>query len=412
MLRGTRPSVRGALLFLTGALIVGAASLLGEPDLVVLGLFLALLPCLGLLLVVVLRPRIEYQRTSSPAVVTVGEAAEVVLRLANVRPMAATALEMHDKAPAALGGGGRFMVARGFGTWTQAVRYQLSTGQRGRFLIGPLEARARDPLGLAVGSFKVRGEDTLVRVAPKVWALADVPRGIGLGAAGEAAPQRTGQTGQDDVLVREHRHGDDMRRVHWRMSAKQGELMVRLEEHPWDPSALVIVDTRASAHVGTGAKSSLEWVVSAAASLGFRLADDRYRIVMAGGSGTILETGTVRGPAQRQAILDALTDVAASAEPDLDAIFGESESLDATGTVVFLGSTLTARDAGTLVATGQRFAKPSALVADPVAWGVEAVEHRDAVRLLEASGWAVEQYTPADTVPDAWSRLTIRRAAR
>lgn len=411
MLRGTRPTVRGAVLFLVGATITVLASVVGEPDMALFGLFLTLLPVLSLLAVIALRPRLEYAREIQPAQVPVGESAEVTVRLANIRLWAATSLEMHDTAPAQLGGGGRFVVARAFGRWSQGVRYQLTTSQRGRFLVGPLRARAGDPLGLAVASFKVRGDDTLLRVTPKIWALAEVTRGIGLGAANESAPQRTGYAGQDDVLVREHRHGDDIRRVHWRMSAKHGELMVRLEEHPWDPSALVIADTRRTVHSGTGATSSLEWTISAAASLGVRLADDHYRIVMAGGSGTIFEPRQLKGPAQRQAIIDALTDVGTSDEPDLEATFSETELLDATGALVYFGGVLTARDAALLIAAGQRFSKPCALVADPLAWGIDAPEHTDARRLLTNAGWAVEVYAPTDTVPDAWSRTTLRRAA-
>jgi len=52
--------------------------------------------------------------------------------------------------------------------------------------------------------------------------------------------------------VREHRHGDDLRKVHWRATARSGELMVRLEERPWRAQATLLLDTRTRAHLGTG----------------------------------------------------------------------------------------------------------------------------------------------------------------
>ena len=68
-------------------------------------------------------------------------------------------------------------------------------------------------------------------------------------AAPGPAPATTGPrafaTGSaEDVTVREYRQGDDLRRVHWRSSAKLGELMVRREEQPWQSRATLFLDNR------------------------------------------------------------------------------------------------------------------------------------------------------------------------
>ncbi len=411
MLRGARPTLRGTLLLLVGIVLTVAAAAIGEPDLMWAGLFLCALPLLALVVVLALRPSLRFERELTPPQVAVGDGTQAVIRLRNVNPVAATTLQLRDAAPDSLGGGAEFVVARAFGRWEQAVRYRISTRQRGRFLVGPLTAHAGDPLGLAVASVRPVGDDTLLRVTPQIRPLAEVGQGLGVGATGEASPQRSGQAGQDDVLVREHRHGDDIRRVHWRMTAKQDELMVRMEEHPWDPSALLVVDLRRDHHTGTGPDSSLEWSISAAASLAVRLADTRHRIVIAGGSGTIFEPHQLRGPAQRVALVDALTEVAPSDETDLAAIFGESESLDATGRLAYFGGVLTVADVNTLTAMSRRLSKPCALVLDPEAWRVRAPEHADAVRLLRQHGWAVEQYEPGAAVERVWNLVVLRQAA-
>lgn len=399
------------MLLIVGVAILVAASAIGEPDLVWAGIFLASLPILSLLVVIALQPKLQYRREITPSQVAVGEQAETVIRLENLRWCSATSLEFRDAAPEALGGGAKFVVARAFGRWRQAVRYTVAAKQRGRFLVGPLQARAGDPLGLAVAVLKPHGEETLLRVTPRIWPLQEISKGIGLGATGEAATRRTGVPGQDDILVREHRHGDDIRRVHWRMTAKRDELMVRLEEHPWDPSTLIISDTRRIRHAGEGPRASVEWVISAATSLAVKLCDERYRIVVAGGSGTIFEPHQLQGAAQRQAIVDAMTDVQLCEEHHLNAIFSESESLDATGNLVFFGGSLAVHDAATLVAIGQRMSKPCAVVMDPGAWQVDAPEHVDAVKLLQRYGWAVEQYAPAAPIPQVWGRVVMRQAA-
>ncbi|MEE1805149.1 DUF58 domain-containing protein, partial [Streptomyces sp. BE133] len=45
---------------------------------------------------------------------------------------------------------------------------------------------------------------------------------------------------------------DDLRRVHWRSTARYGELMVRREEQPQRARCTVLLDTRRIAYQGTG----------------------------------------------------------------------------------------------------------------------------------------------------------------
>jgi uncharacterized protein (DUF58 family) len=82
----------------------------------------------------------------------------------------------------------------------------------------------------------------------------------------------TAAAGDDDVIPRAYRNGDELRRVHWRSTARYGELMVRREEQRWQDRAVLILDSRRSAHTGSGPSSSFEFAVSAAASIGVHLA--------------------------------------------------------------------------------------------------------------------------------------------
>ena len=78
--------------------------------------------------------------------------------------------------------------------------------------------------------------------------------------------------GEDDAVPRAYRDGDELRRVHWRSTARYGELMVRREEQRWRNRAVLFLDTRSWAHSGRGPSSSFEYAVSAAASIGVHLA--------------------------------------------------------------------------------------------------------------------------------------------
>ena len=116
--------------------------------------------------------------------------------------------------------------------------------------------------------------------------------------------------------MRAYRDGDDMRRVHWRATAHHGELMVRREEQPWQSRATLLLDTRTGAHAGQDPDSSLEYAVSAAASIGVHLADRGYAVRLVtdeGGavSGSWHDSGG--GPAGAEVpLLDALAVVRSS----------------------------------------------------------------------------------------------------
>ncbi len=121
----------------------------------------------------------------------------------------------------------------------------------------------------------------------------------------------TAAAGDDDVIPRAYRDGDELRRVHWRSTARYGELMVRREEQRWQDRAVVILDSRRSAHVGTGPSSSFEFAVSAAASIGVHLA-------RSGLDGHLLtDAGPLAGSAMfEDVLLDALSVVSTSRNHD------------------------------------------------------------------------------------------------
>ena len=58
-------TARGWTLLIAGGAATIAASWIGEPDLAWIGLFLAALPCLGLLVVLLLSPRLRRCASSS-----------------------------------------------------------------------------------------------------------------------------------------------------------------------------------------------------------------------------------------------------------------------------------------------------------------------------------------------------------
>lgn len=158
------------------------------------------------------------------------------------------------------------------------LQYTLHPPRRGVFDIGPLQVAYSDPFGIAVGFLEMGGTSELV-VTPHVTELP--LNGLWLEAPDGSARlvQATGVGNADDLMTREYRRGDALRRVHWRASARHGELMVRQEEQRAYPEATIVLDTRISGYrdyleqsdEGSYFSESFEWGVSMFASLGVHL---------------------------------------------------------------------------------------------------------------------------------------------
>ena len=104
------------------------------------------------------------------------------------------------------------------------VSYPVPTSRRGVIQVGPLEISRRDPLGL-VGVVRGYGGATLVWVRPRVHPIAAVP--VGLSRSMDGRVDRVPHGSITFAALREYVIGDDLRHVHWRTSARVGELMVR-----------------------------------------------------------------------------------------------------------------------------------------------------------------------------------------
>ena len=203
------------------------------------------------------RPGVSAEREVSTTWISLGQRTEVSLDLQRQGVTPVALLRFEDTVPRQLGVSPRFSSQRITGSWRRRVRFPIMGLARGRYAVGPLMAYAYDPFGLARATTHLAGTTEMV-VTPVVRPLSAAEGIIGVGAGGEATPQHIGRLGADDVLVREYQAGDDVRRVHWRSTARWNQLMVRREEQALEPAAAVLLDNRASRHAGTGRDSSFE----------------------------------------------------------------------------------------------------------------------------------------------------------
>ena len=128
------------------------------------------------------------------------------------------------------------------------VRYVLPHMSRGRYRFDAVRAVFEDPFGLARAEQSLGAESTLL-VYPRLVELERVFSELGATlAGGHVVLRRT--AGFDLHSVREYQQGESLRKVHWRTTAKRGELMVKeLEDMPHDEIA-VLLDADSRAVVG------------------------------------------------------------------------------------------------------------------------------------------------------------------
>jgi hypothetical protein len=156
---------------------------------------------------------------------------------------------------------------------TADAAYRLPTNRRGIYTVGPLTLSVHDSFGVVQCGMTLAGEDRFV-VYPAVEDVLPMP-----GAASREARMGSMQAsrvpvGLDFFGLREYEVGDDLRRVHWRSTARTGELMLRQDEMPWEARSTILLDTRPSTHHG----ESFERAVEIAASLATAMCRGRRQV--------------------------------------------------------------------------------------------------------------------------------------
>jgi uncharacterized protein (DUF58 family) len=278
--RRTGFTTRASCLLAAGLTAVACGLLLGEVDLVRAGVLAAAVP--GIAAVIVQRSRVQIanRRSVEPKQAAAGDSVTVNLVISNRSRLRTGTLMLEDQLPERLAGRARFVLDPLGGHEARTVSYRIPALSRGHYRAGPLRMRLTDPFRMVDLTRSFTATDEFV-VAPVIDRLpaADPPRTDDLGD--NAGSHSVGTHGADDQSTREYRIGDDLRKIHWRSSARTGSLMVRQEERPWRGQSTVLLDLRSAAHAdardsgrpGTDPRltSSLEWAVSAAASIGTHL---------------------------------------------------------------------------------------------------------------------------------------------
>ena len=404
-------TVRGRAFLAAGITTVVAAIVVGHSSVVRIGVLVAVLPLITAWWVGRSRYRLSLVRTVTPQLVVAGQSATVELTVSNESRTPTGVLLLEERLPYVLGTRPRF-VLEGLGHgWRRHATYQVRSELRGQFEIGPMSVRVTDPFGFVELGRTFHATSRLT-VTPRTTPLPSIPLGGAWTGSGDNRPRAFATGSAEDVTVREYRRGDDLRRVHWRSSARVGELMVRREEQPWQSRATVFLDNRGIAHRGQGAASSLEGAVSAAASIAIHLAHHGYtvRLVTASGDSRETEWHSHSAEASTIPLLEALAVVQLDHSPAPDTQWLAEPGHGGLTIGVFGG--LGDPDLPFLRRLQHHASSSLAIALDVDAWaphlpvqpGPAASAH------LTSTGWRSINLGPRDRLDTAWQELGLMQS--
>lgn len=407
-------TARGKTFVIVGLALGVLATLLGHRDVLWVALLLVLLPIATAIVVARTQLKLALDRGAVPSQAAIGEELMGTLQLDKTGRLPAGILRFEDYVPRDLGVRPRFTIQTLASQWHREITYPMHGAARGRFRTGPLMVRASDPFGLAYLDRQFRAT-TEIMITPEIIPLDIMRNAGGGGSTGESRPQRFGSVGQEDVVVREYRDGDDVRRVHWRSTARRGELMVRREEQAWDPSATIILDSRATVHGGHNRFSSFEWAVSAAASMAVHFLNTGYAVNLLESRGPITLQGIDGAQATtRHNVVHKLTDIQVShSRTDLGRLLDAAMLASAGQLVIAITGRLTLADAELLAQTRRNRAHAMAFVLDADSFAPRGERggpqdretHEQAVMSLRDHGWRVLPVSRGTSVADAWADM-------
>jgi uncharacterized protein (DUF58 family) len=308
-------TARGIALLAAAVVLLAAGFRFGYPDLALLGAGagLAVLAAVGF---AAWRPRLGVERVAEPDRVARGEPAAITLTIRNSSRLRAATLIAVDRCGPSTVDVPLLRLRPGRDTSTG---YPVPTHRRGLVPVGPLGVTRSDPLGL-ITLTRTYGGTTVVRVHPRIHLLRAVPAGLTRSLDGNADKVPQGTITFDSL--REYVHGDEPRRIHWRSSAKVGELMVREQLDTAEPTLVVLLDDRAAAHPGDG--ETFEHACEAAASVVTAAARESLPVSLH------LVSAPAAGP-----FLDVLTEVTLGAG-DLEATLRRLRSQRLGDTLIYL----------------------------------------------------------------------------
>jgi len=364
------------------------------------------------------RHRIGFVRSIAPSRAFAGGTVRFTLTGRNLGKLPSPPLVLEDAAPHALGGVVRVALPSLGPGRSESVAVERRLLRRGRFTLGPLRAKLVDPFGLAEVSAEVAPSSALV-VYPHIERLHESGPPEARGGMGRSALHRLASAGEEFYAIRPWEEGDDLRKIHWRSSARRDELMIRQEEVRPFPHATILLDTRAEAHRETATTSSLEYAISAAASAIWELARQGFALRLATSDGG--PSGARWGREAADPLLSALATAGSRSQPTMGPVLKRvSSGTGASGALLAIMGPPASDVITPLARLRRAYAWTGIVLLDTASFSRAAARERasfdqrlaEAERALTRAGWRVVIAGATDRFGDVWQRMFVGGLSR
>src|SRR5690242_8049024 len=244
----------------------------------------------------------------------VGDRMRVTYTLRNSSRLPKPWLEIHN--PTTLPGGlpGRAITLGGHAERSWLFRAPLT--RRGHFRIEPLHIRTADPFGFFEAAATV-GQGSSVVVYPRLEPLPMWRLPAASLEGSHASPERTLQTTPLATTVRPYAPGDSMNRIHWKTTARHGEIQVKEFDLEQTADAWIILDLQRSVQTGKGDESTVEAAIRAAASIADKALQENRAVGLTVNVGRTAFLPADRGGRQHLKIMQLLAAVEADGSAPL-----------------------------------------------------------------------------------------------
>jgi uncharacterized protein (DUF58 family) len=234
---------------------------------------------------------------------------------------------------------------------SRLLTFKLTAKRRGHYTVGPVRVTLGDAFGLFQGRREFRSKAS-VTVYPRVHRIEGLPVPLSQPFGPVRTREKAFEDPSNQAEIREYRPGDNPRHIHWKTSARMGELMMREYELNATTHMMIFPDLNFHAQVRDGARelSTEEMAVEIAASLadlGLRRkidtglichAQERFAVAPGRGQRTFHE------------VLEVLARVEAQGKLPIEQVLElEAAHLSARSTLVVVTPRLTARLAEVLI---------------------------------------------------------------
>jgi uncharacterized protein (DUF58 family) len=324
-------------------------------------------------------------RKSGPDRAQVGQALRETLAVRNAGRLGKGWIEVLDHSTLPGHDPGRVVSAPG----RSAVEWDTRTicVRRGRYHLGPIEARSGDPLGIFTNRVEFP-ETPEVIVYPAVVELREAGIPEGALSGGSALERRTPHVTPNVAGLRDYSPGDAFNRISWSATARLGRLMVK--EFDLDPTAdvWIVLDLHESPHrpamrpvnwvaddrgawpAEAWLDSTEEYAVTVAASLARRFLHEGRNVGLIA-SGAHLETIPAdRSDRQLVKMLESLAVVRADGVTSLaELLVAEGRRLGRHDFMIVITPSLDERWVASLAEIAQRGVRVSAVLIEPETFG-------------------------------------------